>query len=521
MDPDREVELKLELTPDAAGRVLEHPVVRTLAVGPAEVHELHSVYFDTRDLALANDGIALRLRRPGDSQGRQLQTVKFGDGGSAGLFSRGEVEDEVAGERPDPAAIRNDAVRARLLEVLAGQPLEPVFETEMRRTHLQLRDDAAEWSLDLDEGEVRAGFAREPIHELELELHSGRASRLYEVALALSESVPLWPGTRSKAERGHALRTGERPAPTRARVPELSRDATLAEAMHRIALSCLTQISANTVPAWEGIDPEGVHQMRVGVRRMRSLFSALRPVLPAREMRPLRTQLRWLAGQLGEVRDLDVFIDDLLLPLFRLRGNDAALKRLLDEALALREERRLALRKALRSRRHTRLVLQLGGWIARSAERAATLDELPTPLSERANAFSDVVLERLHRKTEKLASKVLSGPPAARHDLRIALKKQRYACEFFRTLYGAKDAKRYLRRLSRLQDLLGALNDVDTAGRVLQELLERTEPEQAEGLARAAGFVEGFAAREDGLALRKLASRWERFARARPFWADR
>jgi CHAD domain-containing protein len=110
------------------------------------------------------------------------------------------------------------------------------------------------------------------------------------------------------------------------------------------------------------------------------------------------------------------------------------------------------------------------------------------------------------------------GPPAARHELRIALKKLRYASEFFRSLYGRKDARRYLRRLSRLQDLLGALNDVATAGRVLQELLARVEPGDGESLARAAGFVEGFAARQDELALRKLAAQWRRFADTRPFW---
>jgi len=251
---------------------------------------------------------------------------------------------------------------------------------------------------------------------------------------------------------------------------------------------------------------------------MRSVFSVFQPVLPAEPTRVLRDNLRWLAGELGAVRDLDVFIEELLAPLFGVRSDDPGLERLRDEAERLREQRRQELRKSLHSRRETRLLLELGHWISRSAWREQALSECSALLFQPADLYASGVLSRLQRKAEKLAPEALTGPPAVRHELRIALKKLRYACEFFRSLYPKKDVRRYLRRLSRLQDLLGALNDIVTAGRVLEDLLARVGPEDAATLGRAAGFIEGFAARQDELALRELASQWARFERTREFW---
>ncbi len=519
MDPHREIELKLSIAPGDAARVLEHPIVRTAAVADAEVQHLHSVYFDSRDLALAGQGISLRLRRGG---GRQWQTLKFGDQRAAGLFARAEFEVELDGERPNLAAIPDEAARERVVDALAGQALEPIFETEMERTHQRLADETCEWSLDLDRGEVRAGFARESICELELELHRGSPSRLFEIALTLSDAISLWPGTRSKADRGYSLRTGERPVPTRAVDPELAGDATVRDAIVPIARSCLAQIGDNAEFAFEGVDPEGVHQMRIGLRRMRSLITLFRRELPSTRLGRLRGPLRWLAGLLGEVRDLDVLLAERIEPLVRRRSGDLAMQRLREEAIALREERRLVLREALRSRRHAHLMLELGHWIASLEELDLTALDPSAPLVQRADAFAENALARLDRKARRLAPVALDGPPTARHDLRIALKRLRYGCEFFRSLYASKeaskDAKRYVRRLSRLQDLLGVQNDIDAAERLIQVLLDRCAPERAVEFARAAGFIEGFGVRDQERALRKFSERWVRFEGTRAFW---
>ncbi len=513
---DCEIALKLELTPGDAARVLDHPFVLAAAMGPAEHQRLKSVYFDSRELALARSGLALRLSRSGDEQ---KQAVESGNSCVAGLCSRTMIEVEITGERPDLAAFPDESLRARLLDLLGGRPLEPIFELDLERTELRLHDASTDLRLSLDQGELRAGSASELISEVELgRLHGGAVVDLYDVALVLFAGVSLWPGTRSHVQRGYDLHTGNRPGPAQAETPELPRHATLEQALQPIALGCLAQISRNAGPAWDGIDPEGVHEMRVGVRRMRSLLTLLRPALRASRLRRLRDPLRWLAELLGHVRDLDVFIDTHVRPHVVEGGQDVAMRRLLDEAVAAREKHRRRLRKALRSRRYARLILELGRWIAQSDEPDPTDAQPAEPLEQSALDFAEVALSRLHRKTGKLAGHAIAGEPEARHRWRIALKKLRYACEFFQSPYDPKDTRPYLHRLARLQHLLGVLNDLETARAIMQRLLDRCEPEHAVELARAAGFVDGFAAREHGRALRKLPVRWDRFDHTPQFW---
>jgi CHAD domain-containing protein len=302
---------------------------------------------------------------------------------------------------------------------------------------------------------------------------------------------------------------------------ELDSDATLKEAIVPIARSCLAQISQNAALAFDGLDPEGVHQMRVGVRRMRALITLVRLVVPSIRLGRLRGPLRWLAGTLGDVRDVDVFVEERLEPHLARRQEDLGLAGLREAAVALREERRMILREALHSSRTARLLLELGHWIATTEEQDFEQGDPSVALARRADHFAQTALARLHRKANKRAPAALAGDPTERHELRIALKKLRYACEFFSSLFDAKDASRYLRRLQRLQDLLGVQNDLETSRQVLQQLLDRSEPEQLPERARSAGFIEGWAEREQEKAMRKLARQWSRFESTRPFWVEK
>lgn len=532
MDTNREIELKLSIDAEDAERLFGHPLLASAAASPVEIQSLHSVYFDTRDRALAAAGIGLRLRRAGE---RQWQTVKLGDRSAAGLFVRTEVESEVAGERPDLLQIPDPVLRERLIEVVAEQPLEPVFETAFERRVRRVGDDVGEWSLCLDRGEIRSGFAREPICEIELECHRGPASHLYDVALQLAEDLRLRPAVRSKAERGERLRSGALPAARRADSIDLPDDASLARGIVVIAQGCLEQIGENAELVATGENPEAVHQMRVGLRRMRALIALVRRAVASARLGRLRGALRGLAALLGDVRDLDVFIEQRIDPLLARRRGDTALEALRIEAVALREERRIVLRAALRSGRHARLMLELGRWLA-------ALDELPepeleheesevepgevaadppssSPLARSAEDFARAALTRLERRVKKRARTAITESPSARHELRIALKKLRYAGEFFRSFYGRKESKRYLRRLGRLLDLLGTQNDVETADRLIPILLERCPPERAVELARAAGLVEGYAMGEQERSQAELAWRWQRFEAMQGFWA--
>lgn len=209
----REVELKLEVSPRSAERLLHHPSVRRHAEGEPSVRRLHSVYFDTVDLSLRQTGLSLRIRKVDDLR---IQTLKADERTRGALYQRNEDEVVLDSDRPDPQAVSEPRLRDVLQRTLSGRSLRPLFETDMQRSELAMQDGRDRWRFDLDVGEIRAAGRSEPICELELELLRGEPVRLYDAALELVGVVELTVGLRSKALRGYALARRERtPLPLR------------------------------------------------------------------------------------------------------------------------------------------------------------------------------------------------------------------------------------------------------------------------------------------------------------------
>jgi inorganic triphosphatase YgiF len=511
----REVELKLEVAPGDLPALKRHRLLHALTQGRATTRQLRSVYFDTPEGDLARRHVALRLRTSGT---RWVQTLKTPNNGVAGLFVRGEWEVPVAGDRPDLARIADPLLREELSKELAGKPLEPIFETELRRTRRVLREEGNELLCELDVGELRCAAGRLPICELELELREGDPGYLYQLALELLADVTLRPALESKGERGQALLTGAAPGPRKAGALCLDRHASLEDVLAAVWRSCLEQIATNEEPAREGRDPEGVHQMRVGVRRLRSALSLFRPVLPAGATAPVEAELRWLGGSLGPVRDLDVFVESLVEPLLRLREGDASLLHLADEARRTRRLAQQRLREDLSGRRLPRLLLEIGRFVATARWRDQPLSAASSQLFQPARSFGDVLLTRRLEKARRLGERLETLTPAERHRLRIQLKKLRYASEFLRSLYPEKRAARYVERLAALQDVLGEWNDAVIAERLLGDLLGRMGPAAGTDLERAAGFVLGWNARATERHARRLPRLWQKLAATEPFW---
>jgi inorganic triphosphatase YgiF len=510
----REIELKLDAAPEDLRRLHRHPLVRSLSQGRAVTRSLVSVYFDTEDHDLANARLGLRVRRDGR---RRVQTVKGERSSTGGLFERLELEVPIDRDEPDLARIDDPDLRAQIHEIAGGKPLIAIFSTEFRRTRRVLRKGETEWTLDVDVGRIMAGGRSVPVHEVELELVAGDPATLFEFALLVQERVDLRPMSRSKAERGYALVRGEgAPADSLRRVA-LDPGATLDEAIRAILSHCLAQVGANTECACEGIEPEGVHQMRVGVRRLRAALALFDPLLPEDRVSFFRSELRWLGRELGAARDLDVFTRGILADIAPYRAGRDATTRLRDEAVALRGECYDAVRACVGSRRYARLVLDLGGWIQGRGWQERTPGGDSLRWLAPARDFAESELERRHRKLTRLADR-LDVSDDARHAVRIELKKLRYASEFFRDLYPRRGAKRFVRRLGRVQAALGHMNDVAMAERILAELLARLGPERTREHDRAAGFVEGWASRVAADALRETEAAWERLERTRPFW---
>jgi CHAD domain-containing protein len=351
---------------------------------------------------------------------------------------------------------------------------------------------------------------------LALEARGGDPAYAWGLALELLDALPLHIGPPHPAERARALLFGESARPRKAAPVAVAPDATLEELVVAVIDGCLRQITGNVEAAALGVDPEGVHQLRVGVRRLRSALAFFAPVLPERQRAMLRETLRPLAGALGPARDLDVFAVEWLGPALRARPGDEALLRFDARVRGLRAEQAEHVRKALDSKQFPRLVFEIRRWMARRAWREQPLSAASAALFGPARDFAARRLESRHKKTRKALRTVDGATAEQRHELRIATKKLRYATEFTASLFPGKRARRYLRRLEALQDALGVANDATVAERLAGEIAAQ-HGGGSEAL-RAAGFLAGWAAHAAHERIETLPSLAKRFDAAGRFW---
>jgi len=516
-----ETELKLALDPAAAATLARHPALKALKRGRARNARLVATYFDTVDGDLAAAGIGLRLRREGN---HVVQTVKgpAGSDRTVGMGSRAEYEWPVTSARLDPLRFATTPFR-RVLGKAEQRGLAARFVTDYVRTSIPLTfPDSTMATLCIDIGEIRTDdggpLVRAPLHEIELELEAGDPLRLFELAQLLAQTLPLTLEPASKAERGYRLREPATLAPVRAFDADLDKSATASEAFAAIIRACLAQIEGNATGLCGDDDPEWIHQMRIGVRRLRACLSLGRAAFPAAQLEPLRVELRWLAQSLGPARDLDVFVTSTL-PAFKTalaRGSgagplDGALRSLVARARRQRTLARSAARAAVSSSRFVRLMLAAAALAAQPAGGNATE---PAPefdvRTDSARDFARPLLKRRHRQLLELGHDLAHAQPAARHAARLAAKKLRYATEFFAPLFPRKRTRDYRRALAVLQEELGLWNDAAVAAGLAAAIsgAESAVAAAFSGAAAAAG-----AAREES-----LTQAWDAFAKVSTFW---
>jgi len=508
-----EIELKLALSPDQARTLGRDPALATATVKGPHTQRFYGIYFDTPDRLLARHRVALRVRKQGR---RWIQTVKEEGRVEGGVHERPEYEAPAQDGRVNLLALAATPVARLLVGAESAAQLAPLFVTDVRRTLRMLQLDRAEIELALDRGEVRASDRAEPICELELELRSGAADALYELALALQENTRLRIENRSKAERGYALAGVVEPCPVRASPAAIDPAQPVASAFQTISFACLAHAQANERGILAGDpDPEYVHQMRVGLRRLRSVFSVFRTVLPRPACQPAIDEIRWIAGSLGPARDWDVFATQTLPPIVEAFSGEQSLTRLAERAVILRQEGNCAAQAAVGSERYERLLLRFSAWAACEKWRGLMPEDALPILEEPLLPFAERALQRRHRRVKRRGRDHATFSPEERHQLRIAVKKLRYCAEFFGPLFDPDAVKAYSRGLTGLQDVLGVLNDAAVTGRLLEELAAR-DPDPS--LGEAIGIVRGWSRQCMLERLGHLSEAWERFEDAKPFW---
>lgn len=463
-----ERELKFRLTSRALPRLKRFA---------AERRSVSSVYYDTPGQRLRRAGIALRLRRDGK---RWLQTLKSESTGNAGLAARAEWETAARRSALDLRAFPADEIKAATgldLGALARR-LRPVFATRFVRHSGEVAlPHGGRAELCVDRGAIVSGERRERIAEAELELKSGSVRGMLRFAEKLS--LPL--AYESKAERGYRLARDLPRTPRTWRAPALDPNASPGAAFGSIFTAALAQAGANAQGVLDSSDPEYLHQMRVGLRRLRSALRAFGPVV--QNAKPLKHGLRGLMKALGPARDWIVLVQRL--------AEVQADRRLIARARRRSDAETRKARSAAASEEFRLFVLRALRWMDSEPWR---------PGGESLERFAVGSLERLRHKLRRPVDWKSAKP---RHKLRIRVKRLRYACEFFAPCFPDRAVEHYLKRLRGLQELLGELNDI-AVGR---ELLA--------GMALRHPGV--FDVREARL-IRALSGAWTAFEKQPPYW---
>jgi inorganic triphosphatase YgiF len=505
-----EVELKLLASPAAIERIRGAPVIVRHARNRGVVRRLDTVYYDTPDRALSQQRSSLRVRRSGT---RYVQTLKLAHADQA-PFVRQQWETPVDTSAPDLTRLPTE-ISATLGE-LAGVGLAPVFTTKFRRHVQRLAFDGTEVEIAFDEGTVEAGENRQPLIEIELELKFGDSSALYDVGMQLLDIAPLRLGTLSKADRGYALAFDAVPQVMKAERSGINAKHCVDDVIAMVMSAGQQHLLANQAILEYGREPEGVHQTRVALRRLRTACSLLRKEVPSPAFLAFGGEAKWLMHMLGPARDWDVFATTTLARLETACACDVDVDGLRRAAEPHRIAGYARLREALMDPRYTRFQLSLRRWIERRGWRMEVPSEALETLTEPASALAVRVLERLHRKALKKGANFARLEPEARHDLRVTLKKLRYATEFFLPVFDAQAApKRYIARLSKLQDALGHAND-STATRSLLSMAGQADA--TADVHRAAGALIGWVARDQLAVDKSLRKRWREFKTTPPFW---
>lgn len=466
-----EIELKLLVRPQDTATLRELPLLQQYAAGPARELQMSDTYFDTARQQLRQAGAGLRVRRVGDEF---IQTLKAGGDASAGLHRRYEWESRVPTAEPDLAALRAMVGRTAPWSKLLRAPsiesrLAPIFQSQVTRTLWDLRlpdGDRVEFALDV--GKLECGDEAVPISEIELELKSGNAIHLFDLALALHERIPMQIGTMSKAERGYSLC---RPHPRMAtpNLPvQLAKRSNVEQAFKTIAANCLAQIQANAAGVAHDYDGESLHQMRVGLRRLRSALDVFKDVvaLPG----DIGQDVDWLAHELGNARDWDVLAGSTLPLLSKQIPAAGPLLDVTHAALDSGRDAHITAAAAVSSPRYTKLMLSLGRWMFGNGWREPGNGKGKSRLDAPVAAFAGKVLRRAHKRMKKRGRALSAAAPETLHRARIAAKKARYATEFFASLYRGKQVRPYVKALGALQDELGKVNDATVGDRLLGQM---------------------------------------------------
>lgn len=260
----------------------------------------------------------------------------------------------------------------------------------------------------------------------------------------------------------------------------------VAWAIHVIVLSCVQHLAANRRAACL-CDDEALHQMRVALRRLGAALSVFKPYLPARARDEVNARAKALLKVLGPARDVEVFLADTK-ALFVTKGRKDINRGMMCLRRALERMRDDARGKAIAAIRSPCYHALINRALALQPGMGRGTADAGGPVRPYARAY----LKRRRAKIIRKLGRIGRLSAKEQHQLRVAIKKLRYATEFFFGLLShPRRARRALKLMKQLQDALGRLNDLTIHEEIMAGLLNRDIGRARVKNAFAFGFLEG------------------------------
>lgn len=428
-------------------------------VAPPDEIELDATYFDTADLALAGAGITLRRRTGGADAGWHLKLPVSTD-------VRSELRRPLAEGQGEAPAELLDCVRA----FVRDHEVAPVMSLRSRRVVHRLLAADGRTLAELCDDHVTAQHTAdvsppERWREWEVELVDGTA------LLEPVEGLLLKAGASSAVFSSKLARAlgGRLPSPTgRPRAKRLRRSDTTGVLLTVYLNEQVARLKQEDLRLRTG-DADGVHEMRIAARRLRSVLATYRPVLAPGSAEELRADLKWLGGVLAPARDAQVQrkrLGELVSsqPADLVLG--AVAQRIDDELGARFRSGHSEAELALTGKRYFRLLDQLDAFTSAPPFSEAADQPVRRGVPRLLQADLKRVRKR-HRAVEDAADQ--HARDLAHHEVRKAAKRLRYAAETARPVFG-KRAKRLGTRAKRIQQVLGEHQDTVVARAILREI---------------------------------------------------
>ena len=511
------IEFELKFQVDADQRAA---VEAAVARGRSHRTRLRARYFDTADGALAARHIVLRMRKEGS---HWVQTVKAPAGGPLQRHEHNvELPTMRGAEAPRPELARHDGspvgkLVARALKKAGHDPAlvewVPLYDTDVWRTTREMRSGDALVELAFDIGSVRTVSASHPIRELEIELKHGSPQSLVELARRWCVRYGLWLDTVAKSTRGERLAQGVVHGPAvKAELPKVDAGQSGAEIFRAVLDSCLRQVLMNASEvAAGGSDAEHVHQLRIGIRRLRTALREMAELAPRIDP-AWEPELVEVFQALGRQRDRE-HLALMLQPQIETAGGPEF--QVAGDATPDADPG-----SVVRSARFQAVLMDL---IVASLPPAAAMVDADEgadakPVADKSDKSDKPAdprrllrgrLRKLHGQLLRDGKRFEALNPVEQHRVRKRLKRLRYLGEFVAPLFGRREALRFLEQLEPAQDALGAHNDAATAMAACRE---------SAGQHGAAWFAVGWLVARHPHSAAACHAALARIASLKPFW---